>query len=134
LIVVDSSAVVAVLLTEPDAGELRRVLDAEIDKHISVATVLECCLVLHGKVGAGPKKAEVWMDRFLADGQLVLEPVTEDQLTIARKAYLTYGKGMGHPAQLNFGDCFSYALAKSLDVPLLYKGNDFAKTDIKSAL
>ena len=60
--------------------------------------------------------------------------VDGNQIVIAREAHLRYGKGLGHPAQLNFGDCFSYALAKSLDVPLLYKGDDFAKTDIKSAL
>ena len=57
-----------------------------------------------------------------------------DQIRIARDASIRFGKGMGHPAQLNFGDCFSYALAKSLNVPLLYKGADFAKTDIVSAL
>ena len=113
---------------------LSRALDAEADKHISVASVLECCLVLQGKVDAGALKIEAWIDRFLAHGQLVLEPVTENQLKIARRAYVAYGKGMGHPAQLNFGDCFSYALAKSLDAPLLYKGGDFAKTDIRSAL
>jgi len=65
---------------------------------------------------------------------LTVHDVTADLVRIAREAHLRFGKGMGHPAQLNFGDCFSYALAKSLDVPLLYKGGDFAKTDIKSAL
>jgi ribonuclease VapC len=65
---------------------------------------------------------------------LSVSDVTSAHLRIAREAHLKYGKGMGHPAQLNFGDCFSYALAKSLDAPLLYKGGDFAKTDIKSAI
>jgi len=134
LIVVDSSVVVAILLSEPDADTFRNTLEAQSDKRISVATVLECCLVLHGKVAANASTVESWIDRFLADSQFALEPVTADQLAHARNAYVAYGKGIGHPAQLNFGDCFSYALAKALGAPLLYKGGDFAKTDIVSAL
>lgn len=133
MIVVDTSAVVAILLNEPDADGLKRVLDEEADKHISVATVLECCLVMHGKVRASAKVVDRWIDRFIEDAQLVLDIVSIEQLAIAREAHRKY-KGMGHSAQLNYGDCFSYALAKSLNAPLLYKGGDFAKTDITSAL
>jgi ribonuclease VapC len=66
--------------------------------------------------------------------QIVIEPVTEAQARVAREAYRDFGKGSGHPARLNFGDCFAYALAKVTGEPLLFKGNDFAQTDIKSAI
>ena len=122
------------LLNEIDAAQMRRTMAADPDRCISAATVLECCLVLHGKVGTSDKIVECWVDQFLFDGQLVLEPVTTEQLAVSRRAYVTCGKGMGHPAQLNFGDCFSYALAKTLEALLLYKGGDFGKTDIRSAL
>jgi ribonuclease VapC len=134
LIVVDSSAVVAILLTEPDARELIRQIDADAVPHISAASVLESSIVLRAKSDMAPAQIEEWIDGFFADGNFTIEPVTLDQLAIARRAHMTYGKGTGHPAQLNFGDCFSYALAKSLNAPLLYKGGDFGKTDIVSAL
>lgn len=109
---------------------LRRMLE-DNQPTISAATVLETSIVLR------TRHKELAMDRELDDliaAALSVSDVTADQIRIARDAHLRYGKGMGHPAQLNFGDCFSYALAKSLDVPLLYKGQDLAKTDIRSAL
>ena len=134
MIVIDSSAIVAMLLNEPEASAIRNVIDAEDDKRISVATVLECAIVLHGKVAMPSDQLEAWLDGFLGDMRVTIEPVALEHLGTARKAYVAFGKGMGHPAQLNFGDCFSYALARSLDAPLLYKGGDFGHTDIKSAL
>ena len=74
------------------------------------------------------------LDELLREAGVIIEPVTERQATIARQAYRDYGKGSGHPASLNFGDCFSYALAKDLGEPLLYKGDDFGHTDIRNAL
>jgi ribonuclease VapC len=74
------------------------------------------------------------LDEFLHDAAIRIEPVTETQARIAREAYRDYGRGSGHPAQLNFGDCFAYALARDLREPLLYKGADFSHTDIASAL
>ena len=73
-------------------------------------------------------------DELLAAGQVVVEPVSREQAMIAREAYRDFGKGSGHPARLNFGGCFAYALAKTTGEPLLYKGNDFTHTDLQSAL
>lgn len=72
------------------------------------------------------------LDDLVALHRITLEPFTASQATIARQAYRDYGKGSGHPASLNFGDCFSYALAREFDEPLLYKGDDFTQTDIRS--
>jgi ribonuclease VapC len=83
--------------------------------------------VLEGKSG---ERGGEQLDLFLARAQIKVEPVTAEQVSIARKAWRRYGKGSGHPAGLNFGDCFSYALAQSLGEELLYKGSDFAQTDI----
>lgn len=131
MIVVDSSAIVAILDREPDREQiLRRLLDDD-QPSVSAATILETSIVLrtrHKKLAADHE-----LDELVSTALTVLD-VTADHVQIAREAHLRYGKGMGHPAQLNFGDCFSYALAKSLEVPLLYKGKDFARTDIKSAL
>ena len=73
------------------------------------------------------------LDEFIETAEIVVEPVTEQQARIAREAYRDFGKGSGHPAQLNFGDCVSYALAKTTGEPLLFKGNDFSRTDIRPA-
>lgn len=131
MIVVDSSAIVAILDREPDREQiLRRLLDDD-QPCVSAATIFETSIVLrtrHKKLAADHE-----LDELVSTALTVLD-VTADHVQIAREAHLRYGKGMGHPAQLNFGDCFSYALAKSLEVPLLYKGKDFARTDIKSAL
>lgn len=82
----------------------------------------------YGSVGLDKTKA------LIARSQITITPFTESLAELAAQAFLKFGKGCGHPAQLNFGDCMAYALAKSLDAPLLYKGDDFAKTDIRSAL
>jgi ribonuclease VapC len=71
------------------------------------------------------------VDELVTRARLIIEPVTAEQAAIARAAYRDFGKGSGHPAQLNFGDCFAYALAKSADEPLLFKGEDFSRTDVK---
>ena len=73
------------------------------------------------------------LDDLIRSSAILIEPVTEQQARIAREAYRDYGKGSGHPAGLNFGDCFAYALARDLGEPLLYKGTDFAATDVRSA-
>lgn len=131
MIVVDSSAIVAILTLEPDAPDLLRRLLEDDERLISAATLLETSIVLRTLDRARTSDAEL---DDLVETYLAVREVTQQQVQVAREAHLRYGKGMGHPAQLNFGDCFSYALAKSLDVPLLFKGGDFGKTDIKSAL
>jgi ribonuclease VapC len=131
MIAVDSSAIVAILKLEPDFEILLRRLLQDDERAISAATLLETSVVLRtlDKASASDDALDTLVAKHLS-----VRDVTADHVRIAREAHLRFGKGMGHPAQLNFGDCFSYALAKSLDVPLLYKGGDFAKTDIKSAL
>src|SRR5205823_12072300 len=84
--------------------------------------------------GARDPVASRRFDDLCREAQLIIEPVTEAQARIAREAYLDYGKGSGHPAKLNFGDCFAYALAKVAGEPLLFKGEDLAHTDVAPAL
>jgi ribonuclease VapC len=131
LIVVDTSAVVAILTNEPEAQQFKELIVDDDDPLISAATMVEASIVLRTFRGLRVNDEE--LDHFVAEALRIVD-VDSVQVEIARHAHLRYGKGMGHPAQLNFGDCFSYALAKSLDAPLLYKGGDFTKTDIKSAL
>ena len=86
--------------------------------------------MLRGLKRIAPEKAERWLDDFLKAAGIRIEPVTPDQAQAARSAHLQFGKGTGHRAALNYGDCFAYALAKAMDAPLLCKGNDFPTTDI----
>lgn len=129
--IVDSSALIAILAGEPDAEELNDVLSGAVRPALSVANYLEAAIVLdrHPARRAGEK-----LDRYLVTGQVELADVTESQARIARAAYRNFGRGTGHPAGLNFGDCFAYALAIDRDESLFYKGNDFQHTDVRSAL
>jgi|ERR1700733_886664 ribonuclease VapC len=125
--IVDTSAVVAILRQESGAEELLRRLTAAGSRRISAANLLETAIVLESKSG---ERGGEQLDLFLARAQIEVEPVTAEHVRIARKAWRRYGKGTGHAARLNFGDCFSYALALSLGEELLYKGADFALTDV----
>lgn len=129
--IVDSSVLIAILTGEPDAEALNDVLSAAARPVLSVANYLEAAIVLdrHSSPGPGEK-----LDRYLAAGMVELVGVTESQVRIARTTYRNFGRGSGHPAALNFGDCFAYALAIERDEPLLYKGDDFSHTDVRSAL
>ena len=125
--VIDTSAIVAVLLVEADRERLTTlILEAET-KAISAANVLETGIVLESRRG---EAAGHEFDLFLNQAGVDIVPVDAEQIEIARMAWRRYGKGR-HPAALNFGDCFAYALAKVLDEPLLSKGTDFARTDIQ---
>jgi ribonuclease VapC len=130
-VIVDSSALIAILTGEPDAEELNDVLSGASRPTLSVANYLEAAIVLdrHRSPGPGEK-----LDRYLAVAAIELAEVTESQVRIARAAYRNFGKGSGHPAGLNFGDCFAYALAVERDEPLLYTGDDFKHTDARSAI
>jgi ribonuclease VapC len=128
--VVDTSAIVAILRQESGAESLLRHLTAAGSRRISAASLLETAIVLDAKSG---ERGGDQLDLFLARAQIEVEPVTAEQVRVARKAWRRYGKGSGHSARLNFGDCFSYALAKSLGEELLYKGADFAHTDVARA-
>ena len=134
MIAIDSSALIAIFKVESDAEQLALAIQHDPAPIISAVSVLECSIVIRAMRGLAPLQAEAWIDEMLAKGRIDVRPATPEQLAIARAAHIQFGKGTGHPAQLNFGDCFAYALARAMDVPLLYKGQDFAKTDIASAL
>ncbi|MBS0277928.1 MAG: type II toxin-antitoxin system VapC family toxin [Proteobacteria bacterium] len=129
MIAVDTSALMAILLGEPDERQLRAKLETSNRPLISAGTILELQIVTAGK-----RVARAWRDvEILLEGyRVVIHPFDERQLRIAREAAVTYGKGR-HKAGLNFGDCFAYALAKSEALPLLCTGNDFIHTDLKLA-
>lgn len=130
MIVIDSSALVAILRDEPERNAF---IDAIVDHGqpcISAATYVEASMVVELRLGdRGGREIDVLID----DIGIATVPVDQAQARIAREAFRRFGKGR-HQAALNFGDCFVYALAKALDAPLLFKGNDFALTDLKRAL
>lgn len=131
MIVIDTSAIFAIMASEPEAIEIRRVLKTDPELAISAFTVFECRTVLHRRLA---RAAQSEFSQFLQLANVQVEPFDSDLAEIAFVAYRTMGKGSGHKAQLNLGDCASYALAKAFDAPLLYKGNDFTHTDVRSAL
>ena len=134
MIVVDSSAVIAILFSEPSAPALVSRLGADPDRFMSVASYLEVGTVLAGRRRSNKSRAIDDLNTFLDEAGIALSPVDVAQARLALQARITFGRGMGHGGSLNFGDAFSYALAKSLDAPLLFVGDDFASTDIASAL
>jgi len=129
--VLDTSVIVAILLREEDADLFRRYLDEQRSPVISAATLHETYCV--SKREDFPKGARQ-IDEFLLLIEPEMVPFDLGQLHAARIAYDTYGRGSGHPANLNMGDCFAYALAKTRRLPLLFKGDDFIHTDIEPAL
>jgi len=133
VIVIDSSAIVAIFRQEDDAENFARRIATDVDPVISAANLVETSIVLRGLKGIAPEQAERWLDDFIAAAGIRIEPVTTDQANAARAAHVQFGKGTGHGAALNYGDCFAYALAKSMEAPLLCKGNDFRLTDINIA-
>ena len=124
--VIDTSALVAILSMEPEAARLAEAIEADATRLISAATVLEAGIVVESRFGAA---GGTELDLLLAKAGLIVEPVTAEQATVARLAWSRFGKGR-HAAGLNYGDCFSYALARTSGEPLLYKGRDFGDTDI----
>jgi ribonuclease VapC len=129
--VVDTSAIVAVLWSEPEADAFWHVLHAATPARMSVGTYIEARLVLEGGRRGG---MEGVLDELVEALEIALEPVTLEQGRIAADAHRRFGRGSGHPARLNVGDCFSYALAKTAGEPLLFKGDDFGLTDIVPAI
>ncbi len=126
--VVDTSALLAVLFDEPEGEDLARAIARAEVSRMSAANLLEAGIVADCQTDARTGRQ---LDALVTNFHLRIEPVTEEQVGIARQAYLDYGRG-NHPAKLNFGDCFAYALAKSSGEPLLFKGNDFEQTDIEA--
>jgi len=134
MIVVDSSAVVAILFGEASSTALAERLAADPDRVISAASYLEVGTVLAGRRRSDRLKAIDDLDTFLDEAGIVLAPVDAAQARLALRAHIAHGRGMGHGAPLNFGEAFAYALARSLDAPLLFVGDDFAATDVSAAL
>lgn len=128
--VIDTSAIVALIFYEPERGELRETIIRETRLVISAVTLHETSIVVAWK--KRDKEAVQEVDRFIGQFAIEVVAVDADAARAARDAYLRYGKGY-HPAGLNFADCFSYSLAKFRDEPLLFKGDDFLKTDIVPA-
>ena len=127
--IVDTSAVLAVLFDEPDSEHYDEAILQAPRCRMSAASFLEAAIVLEGRVGVGSGHA---LDAFLDESGIELEPVTPAQAHAARRAWRRFGKG-NHPAGLNFGDCFAYALAEVMREPLLFKGQDFALSDVEVA-
>ncbi len=128
--ILDASAVLAIVFGEPGFEVfVRAIADADSCK-ISAATSVETTMVAESR-GGDPAVRQ--SDKFFRDAKVNIEPVSVDQAYLACQAFSNFGKGR-HPAGLNFGDCFSYALAKSMGEPLLFKGDDFRKTDLQPAL
>lgn len=130
MIVIDSSAVIAIFRQEADAAHYAGLIANDDDPVISAANIVEASIILRGLKKISADRAERWLDEFIETAGIRIEPVTPDQARIARSAHLRFGKGTGHGAALNYGDCFAYGLAKAMDAPLLCKGDDFPLTDI----
>ena len=128
--IIDTSALIAILRDEPDARRFAEAIESASLRRISAATYVELGAVIDG---ARDPVASRRVDELLEVAGITIEPVTGSQARIAREAYRDFGKGSQHAAGLNFGDCFAYALARHMGEPLLFKGTDFAETDITAA-
>jgi ribonuclease VapC len=129
--IIDTSALIAILRDEPEAAACAEAIEAAPHRRISAANFVEGAIVIDG---SRDPVASRRFDDLVKEAQLVIEAVTEVQARIAREAYRDFGRGSGHPARLNFGDCFAYALARATGEPLLFKGDNFVRTDIAPAL
>jgi ribonuclease VapC len=128
--IIDTSAIIAILNDEPERRSFNEAIEKSDVCLLSTAGFVEASIVMENSRGyEGLRDFDLWM----ATAGIELAPVDADQAQIARQAFRQFGKGR-HPAALNFGDCFSYALAKASGFPLLFKGEDFNKTDIQTAL
>lgn len=125
--IIDTSAIVAILRDEPDAKSYAEAIERAETRRISAVNFVEGAVVIDS---SRDPIASRRFDEFVKVANLTIDPVTVAQALIAREAYRDFGKGSGHPAKLNFGDCFAYALAKASGEPLLFKGDDFGHTDL----
>jgi ribonuclease VapC len=131
MIAVDTSALVAIALGEPERAQYLSIIRDSPKALVSTVSVVEARMVMFGRMGI---RAVVMIDNFLNLPRFEITPPTRADMDAAHTAFLAFGKGNGHRAGLNFGDLFSYALAKVRDLPLLYKGNDFSETDLRPAV
>jgi ribonuclease VapC len=128
-VIVDSSALIAILRNEPETAAITEALQQAPILRISAVTFVEAAVVADNDRNPVLSRR---FDNLIRDAQMLIEPVTARQAELARQAYRDFGKGR-HKAGLNLGDCFAYALAKEVDEPLLFKGNDFSRTDVEVA-
>jgi ribonuclease VapC len=128
--IVDTSALIAILRDEPTARAFATAIEDADRRRISAANYLEAAIVIDSSRNPVASRR---FDDLLREAEIAVEPVTEQQAKVAREAYRDFGRGSGHPAKLNFGDCFAYALAKTSGEPLLFKGDDFVHTGIAEA-
>jgi ribonuclease VapC len=127
---VDTSVVVAILSQEADATDLAGRIEASPANMTSALVVLDTVMRLSTKLAMEPLEVEMSVAAFLAEAKIEIVPIGGATTGFAIQAFSQYGKGRGHPAQLNLADCLSYACAKEHGVPLLYKGDDFSRTDL----
>lgn len=128
--IIDTSALLAILFTEDDAERYADAIAGAEVRLTSAANYLEAGIVVDSQIGAAGGRQ---LDTLISRAKIGVEAVTREHADIARQAFLDFGKG-NHPAGLNFGDCFAYALSKATGLPLLFKGDDFARTDVAAAL
>ena len=126
--ILDTSALIAILRLEPEASEFAAIIERAPQRRLSAVSYVEAGAVIDSSKDPVASRR---LDELIEEAQIAIEPLTEAQARIARQAYRDFGKPSGHAAKLNFGDCFSYALAKSKGEPLLFKGQDFSRTDVK---
>jgi ribonuclease VapC len=129
--IIDSSAIVAIMGAEPEAVACAEAIKRSPVRRMSAVSFVEVAIVLDRR---GDPVVSRRLDDFMREADITIEPVTAAQAHLARAAHRDFGRGSGHRARLNLGDCFAYALARATGEPLLYKGNDFAETDVRSAL
>ena len=126
--ILDTSAIVAILQDEPESPAFAHAVEDNRPVRVSAANWLEAAILVDGNRSPALSRR---FDELLREAAVEVEPVTTQQAEFAREAYRAFGRGSGHPAHLNFGDCFAYALAMERDEPLLFKGKDFAHTDVR---
>jgi len=129
-VIVDTSALIAILLNEPEAATLAAAIEGQVVRRCSAVSLLEASIVIESRYGVNGLSR---LDQLVAEALIDIVPFTLRDARSARRAYRRYGKGL-HPAGLNFADCIAYALAIDSDEPLLFKGDDFAQTDVLSAI
>lgn len=128
--IIDTSALIAILRDEPEAKACALAIENDESRRISAANFVEAALVIDGSHDPVVSRR---FDDLIKEAKILIEPVTDVQARIAREAYRDYGKGSGHPAKLNLGGCFAYALARATGEPLLFKGDDSIHTDVGPA-
>jgi ribonuclease VapC len=130
-VIVDASALLAIVFSEPERDRFLEIADSAGDLTISVINFVEAGIKVDRDADARRAPA---LDKIVAEFAIGIAPVTVEQGRLARQAHEKYGRGSGHPARLNLGDCFAYALARMRREPLLFKGDDFTRTDIEAAI